>query len=325
MHAQQLGVKAESTYGTPVVVDRFFEYVSESMKLDMARTRSAGLRSGQRIGRTDRFLPYRKGASGSVTMEVPTKGFGFWLKQATGSPDAVSAAVDSNYTQTHIIATLLADMFTMQFNRQTTDEANQAFTYHGCKVLAMELSIEPEGILMGTFELDAEDEDTSTGLASVSYTSDYRVFAWQNAAVTIATVAVPMTSYKLRIENPLNVDRRLISGSALKLQPLENADRLVTVTMGLEFTSTTQYARFQSATAAGALAAVEATFDGDVAHAGTTVPRLVVTTPKVDFEAVDGLVAADKDRIAYTISGTALYDGSSEALTITYRTTDAAV
>lgn len=325
MFAQQLGVKAESTYGTPVTVDRFFEYASESMALEMGRTVSAGLRSGGRWPRSDRRLPYRKGASGSVSLEVPTKGFGFWLKQAFGSTDTISGAVDANYTQTHVGATKLSDMFTLQFNRQTSDEANQAFTYHGCKVAAFELSIEPEGILMASFDIDAEDEDTSTGLATVSYTSDYRVFSWANCSATIGGSAVEMTSYKFRLETPLNTGRRLIRGSALKKEPLENGQWKATVEIGLEFTNTTQYARFQAAAMASALGAIVLTADGDIAHGGTTVPRLVVTVPNADFMEVDGPNSSDQDIIGTTFTCEALYDGSSEAVTATYRTTDAAV
>lgn len=324
MFGQQLGVKAESTYGTPVTVDRFFEYTSESMKLEMGRTKGAGLRSGGRWERTDKRLPYRLGASGSVAMPVPTKGFGFWLKQAFGSADSVVGPTDSNYTQTHVGATKLGDMFTMQLNRQTSDEANQAFTYHGCKVTAMELSLEPEGVLMASFDLDAEDEDTSTSLASVSYTSGDREFSWANCSLTIAAAAMELTSFKFRLETPMNTARRLIRGSALKKQPLENDRWKATMELGLEFANTTQYARFQASAIASALGAVVFTADGDVAHGGTTVPRLEITMPNADFSEVDGPNASDRDIVTTTFTVEALHDGSSEAVTATYRTTDTA-
>ena len=58
---QQFGMKVESTYGTPVTVDRFYELSGESLRMDVGRTRSAGLRSGQTFDRTDRFLPFKTG------------------------------------------------------------------------------------------------------------------------------------------------------------------------------------------------------------------------------------------------------------------------
>lgn len=323
MFANQLGIKAESTYGTPVVVDRFYEYTSETLNPRMGRTKASGLRSGARVERTDRRLPYRLGAAGNITMDVPTKGFGLMMKMIFGGA-AISGATDSNYTQTFTIADLTGDMFTAQVNRQTNDAADKAFTFHGGKVVAAELSMDPEGVLVASIDCDFEDWDTGTALASVSYTSDFRVFSFVNGSATIGGSAVELTSWKCRIENPLNVDRRFIRGSALKKEPLENGPRMVTVELGLEFANTTQYDRFQAAAAASALGASVATFDGDIAHGGSTVPRITVTTPSLDFVEVDGPNATGNDIRHTLFRCQALYDGSNEAITATYRTTDSA-
>lgn len=60
----QAGMKDEVTYGTAVVVDRFMEYNSEAIKANVTRIEYNGLRTGQRVQRTDRFVTVNKGAAG---------------------------------------------------------------------------------------------------------------------------------------------------------------------------------------------------------------------------------------------------------------------
>jgi hypothetical protein len=91
-----------------------------------------------------------------------------------------------------------------------------------------------------------------------------------------------------------------------------------------DFSDLTQYNRFASATRAGALAAIVATFDGPVAHGGSTLPRLEVTIPAARFDAVDVNVSGP-EALKQDISGVGLFDGTNSAVTVTYRTTDSAI
>lgn len=154
----QLGVVDESTYGTPVVVSRFFEYNSEDISPDQGRTESAGLRVGNRTRRADRYEPFRRGAAGSLMFDVPTKGFGFWLKHMLGTV-ASGTIVDSNYTHTGTEGSLLGKFFTTQLNRPFNPSGTaQAFTYHGGKVADWELSCDLDGVLVASLGCDFEDE-----------------------------------------------------------------------------------------------------------------------------------------------------------------------
>lgn len=327
---QQFGIKAESTYGTPVAVDRFYEISGESLRLDMGRTRSAGLRAGQRVARTDRSQPYRLGASGGFSLDVPTKGFGVLLEQIMGGTASVGTITDSNYTQTHNLGSLDGKSFTAQVVRELVDGTDQGFTYHGCKVTQAEFSCDPEGVLTCDVTVDAEDEDQSTdsgtAIASVSYPSDFRVFSWVGGSMEIDDVAAELTSFSLSISRSLNTGRRRLRGSALKKEPRENGLVEITMSLGLEFTSMTHYNKFKSATIAGALSKVEAWFDGDVAHAGTTVPRIKFEAAAVDFgNGFDGLNLNGQDIIMTTVNGMVLHDGTNNPLIATYRTTDSAI
>lgn len=322
--AQQFGMKVESTYGTPVTVDRFYELSDETLEMTYGRTESAGRRSGQRTQRTDRFLPYKNVVGGSTVLDVPTKGFGVLLNAITGGTASVASVVDSNYIQTHTLGTTIAKFYTLQKNIPDTGATNRVFTYHGCKVAGAEFALDVDGILTCTVDWIGEDEDVSTGLATVSYSSDFRVFSFVNATMTVAGTTTPLTDWRLRITNPLQT-RRMIQGSALTLQPLENDLRDVELSFTPEFTSLTDYNRVASATAAGALASVVMTCNGDVAHGGTSLPYIIFTTPNVRFDSAAGPHQSQNQVPVVPFVGKALYDGSSEPLTVTYRSTDSAI
>lgn len=318
----QLGFKAESTYGTPVTVDRFTEFNSCDIALERAAVMSKGLRTGTRVQRSDRFMPYTVGASGTIALDVPTKGFGLWLEHMLGAI-ATGTITDSNYTHTATIGTLLGKYLTIQAGKPRTGSATvDPYTWHGCKVTDWELSCDVDGILIASIGIDAEDEDNSTALATASYPSDYRVFTFDKAAVTIAATSFEATTISVTGANQLDVARRFLTGSSLKKEPVETAHREYGVTMEAEYTSLTQYDRFKSATAAGQLAAVEATFTGPIAHGGTTLPELKITLPAVRFAEVSQPIGG-AEKITQSITGEVVDNGSDEPITITYRTTDA--
>ena len=318
----QLGVVDESTYGTPVTVTRFFEFNGESVKLEQGRVESAGLRSGTRTMRADRFEPYRIGAAGDVVMDVPTKGFGFFLKHMLGTV-ATGTVVDGNYTHTGTEGSLLGDVFTMQINRPFNPAGtNQAFTYHGCKITGWELAADTDGVLVATLSVDAEDADTSTPLATASYPTDYRVFSFTGASLTIGGAAVEVKNFSVSCDNALNVERRYLRSTSLKKEPVEDGMRTYEWSCTADFSALTQYDRFRDAARATNLAAIVATFEGPVAHAGTTLPRLTVTIPAARFDAVDFNISGP-EALMQEMSGIATFDGTNSPVTLAYRTTDA--
>lgn len=92
----QLGVAEETVYGTPVTVTRFYEFTEETLDCQIDRIESAGLRSGVRVQRSDRWVPGKKAVAGDVTMELGDRSFGLWLKHMMGGvvseqPDAGTA------------------------------------------------------------------------------------------------------------------------------------------------------------------------------------------------------------------------------------------
>ena len=323
---QQFGMKVESTYGTPVTVDRFYELSGESLRMDIGRTRSAGLRSGQTFDRTDRFLPFKTGVSGGISLDLPNKSAGVLLNAICGGTASLGSVIDGTYIQTHVAGSALtAKFYTLQVNRPDNGATDRVFTYHGCMVSEAVFACDVDGVLTCEVTWIGEDLTTDVALASVSYASATEVFSFVDGSMTIAAAATPVRDWRLTIRNPL-ATRRFVAGSALTSKPLRNDKTEVEVEWTCEFDALTNYNRYVSATSAGALASVVATFNGaTVVGGGTTKPYFIATTPNLDFMEVDGPNLDRNEIITTRFRGKALYDGSSEACTITYRSSDAAI
>jgi len=319
----QLGVKDESTYGTPVTVDRFFEFNAESLKLDMGRVESKGHRTGGLVMRSDRTVPYRKGAGGDVALDVLSKGFGFWLKHMLGSV-ATAGPTDSAYTHTGTIGYIAGDSFTAQVGRAKIDNTVQPFTYHGCKVASWKLACNVDGLLVASLSIDAEDEDTSTSLATASYPASMEPLSFVGGTIEFDAGAVDVFSAEVACNNNLWMERRFQRASGtLKKEPIDQGDRQVTWSCDAEFDSTTHYDKFRSATMAGMYAAVTMQWTALGLIGATSVPTVLVTLPKARFDAAEGINVAGTGRIRVKYSGPAHFDGTNSAVTVAYTTADA--
>lgn len=215
--AHQLGFKAETTWGTPVVVDRFLEFTSETLERRQNTAVSNGIKSGRRYGGNGRRIT-RFDAGGTINMEIATKGFGLWFHYLLGAVSTVNT-VGTVYTHTFTPGTLLTKSMTIQKGIEKPDGTVQPFTYEGCKVLSMDLSNDQDGLLMGAFEIDAQQEVTGTALASASYTAP-TVFSYAEGLVKKdgATMASVRSVGSLKIANNLLTDRYFLGSLGQKAE-----------------------------------------------------------------------------------------------------------
>ena len=318
----QFGVGDETVYGTGVVPNRFFETNGvPDLAPEYGRSQSEGLRTGTRVARSDRFVPYNMGGGGTAEMDVPTIGWSWWLKHLLGTV-TTGATVDSNTTHVGDVGSLTGDSFTAQVGRAFHPSGTvQAFTYEGGKVTSWELSNDVEGLLVASIDCDFEDVTTATSLATASYAAGAAVFAWTGATVTIGGASMELSNFTVSVDNNLKTDRRYLRGSALKKEPVESGMRSIEWSADMDFVDLTQYNRFVSATAAGASAAIVATWSGPVVHAGATLPYLQVSIPVARFDAVD--LSTGAEPMTQSVSGVGLFDGSSGPISITYRSSNA--
>ena len=320
----QVGLAKETAYGTAVTPSRFFEFTSEGLKPAVARLESKGIRAGARAFRNDRSQPVPKGAAGSLEFEVPTKGFGFWLEHLLGGSVTTSGPTDSNYTHTAQIGSLYGKGLTAQVGRPfNPSETVQPFTMSGGKVTSWSLSIERDGFLMCSVELDFGTHTTATALATATYPAGFLQFPWASAGISIGGTGVCVTKFEIKVDNGLQTDNYMICNNTTKHEPVEAGLRKIEWSAECEFTDMTQANRVLSTTRAGMLAPIVATFLGSEAHGGTTLPQLLVTLPAARFD--DGLPEVKgEDPLMLSLSGIGTDDGTATtALQVAYRTTDA--
>lgn len=316
----QLGAKTEVTYGTPITVDQFFDFNSESVTATYGRIESDSMRPGRQFRSDTRFTNYIEGASGDLELEVGSKGFGFWLLHSLGSV-STGALTDSTYTHTFTPANLNGKSFTCQIGRPFyTGSSVQAFTYDGGKVTSLELSNSNDGNLMATIGCDFRNEATATALATASYPTGVESFSWVGGTVTIGGTQFDVTEASVSLDNALATDRRYLRGSQFKKEPQTDDYREVEFELEADFDSLTQQARVAAATTAGSIATTVLRWQATTLAGAATYPSLTVTiNGRFDeFEANVG----GPDSIMQSLSGVGV---GASAISIAYTSTDVTV
>jgi hypothetical protein len=319
---QQLMVKSEVTYGLPVVVDRAFEFNSEGIEDAFGRTEGDPLRVGTYVKRSDRFTPYYSGASGSIQMDVMTKGMGWWLAHMLGSVATSGPTEASVYTHTATMGELFGKSFTCQIARPLHPSGTvQPFTFEGGKVTEWTLSNSVEDNLVLDLNCDFQQVTTATALATAAYPASMENLTWAGGTVTVGGTQVDVTEFSLTVSNGLNTDRRFISGTTDKKEPT-GGRREVSFSLSADFDSLVQRNRAAATTRAGALGAIVATWVGPTLLGTSIYPTFQVSIPAGRFDAWS---AANEgpEGITQSLSGVGAYDGSSSPVSVVYKSADA--
>lgn len=318
---QQVGIVNEVTYGTPVVVTKFYEFNQEAITETEGRTEGDPLRVGTFVKRSDRFTPYFSGAAGNLQMDVLTKGFGYWLQHMLGSTATTGPVETSVYTHTATMADLIGKFFTLQVARPFHPSGTvQAFTYSGGKVSKWQLSNNVDGNLVMDLDVDFQNVATATALAVASYPTAMENFTWAGGVVTVAGANFDITEFSVSGDNGLDVGRRQIRANTLKKEPT-GGRRDLTWSMKADFQDLTQRTLVHAATAAGNLAQIIATWNGPTLLGTTLFPKLTLTIPAARFDVWKA--ANDKPQgLDQDLSGVGLYNGTLSPVTIAYSSAD---
>jgi len=263
----QIGAVAEVTYGTPVTVTHFYEFLSENMAFNPAFLDGMGLKAGQAFNRFSRTVVSQKDVNGDLTMEFTSgeaanaiaDSMGFWIKYALGSTLVTPTVVlGTAFKQVHTNGSKAGQFMTIQVGRpQISGVTVQPFTYTGVKVTDWEFSCNDNQIAQLKVTLDGRDEGTATGLAAASYPTPNGLFAFSHASVmtiggTASTSAGETTiaggsslgslvnGIVITGSTPMKVDRYGLGNQGLKGEPIENAIPTITGTLTTEFFSRTE-------------------------------------------------------------------------------------
>ncbi len=312
----QVGAVAESTYGTPVTVTHFYEFLSENFQYVPAFLDGMGLKAGQAYNRATRTVVSQFDVNGDLTMEhtsgeaatAVADSMGFWWKYALGSAFTTPVVVvGTAFSQTHVNGSKAGQFLTCQVGRpQISGVTVQPFTYVSCKVTDWEFSCNDNQIAQLKLTFDGQTELTSTALAAASYPTPNGLFSFANASVfTLGGTATTtsgvtsvasgvalgsrVTGIVLTGSTPMKVDRYGLGNSGLKGEPIENAIPTITGTLTTEFFSRTELYDVFKANTAQPLQLDFTKFDSagndaNGAAAGANPYRLSIILPSVRFK-----------------------------------------
>lgn len=335
----QLGFKSETTWGTPVTVDTFFEFENETIVPEVSLIEPPAMRTTTRTVRHDRWVRGITGHAGAVSLPVMTKEFGVWLDHLVGGSITTAGPTDSTYTHTVDVGSLCGKGFTLQVNRPrgACGETDAAFTYEGGKVSQWSLKQEQGGVVMLSADLTFEAMLQTTALATASYSSGMEFLPWGSTSLTVGGLSLPVSSWTVSCNNGLKIDRHMIRGSYARREPVENALREITFEAVCDFEALIDGTPSGAVgfpqkiwTTAGVAAlvsdSIEATVitcNGPTLLGATTYPGLTITMSAVRFDEAN-INVSGPEMTQINVKGRALVPSSGSICQLQYRTADTA-
>ncbi|ROP36287.1 phage tail tube protein [Saccharothrix texasensis] len=241
----QVMVGSEVTHGTAVTPNRGYEFRSESLKLEVGRIESGGIRPGVRVQRSSRWRSGRRAVAGDVTMELMTAGWGLWWKNALGG--VVTSQPDEPNAPTVFLHTFtpgtLPPGLTIQVGRPDKGATVRPFTYIGCMLRQWSLSAAVNELVTFTASVIGRDATTATALASFVDAADGDPVPFTEGTLTVGGSALAVRSFSMQGVNTLADDRYFL-GSPLRAKPEEAGLREITGNLEPEFDDLTAYQRF---------------------------------------------------------------------------------
>ncbi|WP_328739874.1 phage tail tube protein [Streptomyces erythrochromogenes] len=319
----QLGIVAESSYGSFTAPTRFLEFTKESLVLKKTTEQSAGVASGRLLALSNRRVLTQQEVTGSVDLEVTNTGMGLFLASLMGSAGTpVQQAATAAYLQTHTLADSFGKSLVIQKGVPLTSGTVTDKTFLGCKVTAAEFSCESGGMLTSSWEINGRTCDETQTLAAASYPAR-APFHFAQLAVKTGTFASEtahdgVRKVNVKIERPMATDRYYAGQAGLKKEPISNALVKISGTIEMDYVSTTLD---DLHTSDGATSLVLEWVGPLIASTYYETFRITLPAIKVDEAppVIDGF-----EVVKPSYSFTALYDGTNLPV-IHYISTDTAV
>src|SRR5260221_367363 len=189
----QVMAVSESVYGTAVVTNHSYEFLSENFQFGPGWVDRMGPKAGQAYNRATRTVVSQIDVNGDLTMEHTSgeaanaiaDSMGFWWKFALGSTLVTPTVVlGTAFKQVHTNGSKAGQFITVQVGRpQITGVTVQPFTYTGVKVTDWEFSCNDNQIAQLKVTCDGRNESTAIGLAAARYPTPNGLFSFATATV----------------------------------------------------------------------------------------------------------------------------------------------
>ena len=316
----QMGIAAESSYGTFIAPTKFIEFTKESLALKKTTAQSAGIAAGRLLPLSSRRVLTRKEVTGSFDMEISNKGMGVILQTLMGTTvTPVQQGATTAYLQTHTLASTAGKSLTIQKGVPLTSGTVTDKTFLGCKITSGEFACGVGEMLTGAFEVDGKDCDEGQTLAVASYSNmspfHFGQMALKTGAFGTETALDGIRKVSCKIERPQDTERFYANQAALKKEPIENDQVKITGSLETDYTATTLD---DLHTSDGATSLVWEFIGANIASTYFETFRLTLPAVKLDEgpPTVDGFGV-----VKPTFNFTGLYDGTNQPK-IEYLSTD---
>lgn len=335
--AAQLGLAAESTYGTGVTVTRFVEAMGFKPNPKKNTYQGGGLRAGGYVDRSSRRVVTSRSFGPTWEQDVLPNGFGLILKQLFGSTSTpVQQAATTAYLQTFILSDLGLNLAaTIQSGEPLTGGTVSPYTYLGCRLLELEFTQEVDKALTVSLTWDARDRTEATSLATASFTATagQQPFHWGGFAVLAhntpgSEAAIDgIRKVSLKIARGQDTERfyandnaGVIAGVGLHKVPILNSrSEIVTGTITADHVTKADLRdRFNADTGF----ALILRWTGDVIEAANS-EQLAFGLPRCYLDD-DGTEVDGEELLSGDFPFVALDNGANEPITATYMSTDTA-
>lgn len=325
--ASQVALKKETTYGTRVVPDKWFEFESEGGVRQQKYLESNMLRAGRFFQSSPRRILTTRDAQVTLNGEWPNKTGGALLDLLVGATvTPVQQTTTTAYLSTfNIGASDPNKSATIQVGKPDTNGTVRPFDYTGSMVTGATFSCAIDDWLKFAYTFDAQDEDTAQSLATASYPTSLEGFHFQQATVTVNSVVQNMTtgslvrSMNLDLGLPRATERFGLRSTALKAKPILNAYTPGSGSLGFEFTDLTQYGLYTAGTKVPLIIDFTST-----SLAGTAFPfRITFTMAAVQFTGTTPVVGGP-DILTYEAPFQILDDGTNPPCVVTSYSTESA-
>ena len=273
----QVGYAIESPSGTFTAPTFAVEHVKSSLKLEINRIQSQGIKAGRR--HQGRWFPGAQRVKGNVMHEMSAIGMGKLWRTLMG---AVSTSGAGPYTHIYTPGVLTqTNTLTVQVGTPDVAGTINVLSFLGCHIVGMTITSKVGEAAMVDIEFYGQHLDVGQSLTAASYSATWAPLTFLQGVLTFAGSEYEFDDITLNYKNALRVDRHVHRATtpARPKTSLESGFREWTATINSDFHSLTALNRAIAGTEA-AFSLVFTSGPNSLTFAGNV--RSDVDSPTVD-------------------------------------------
>jgi hypothetical protein len=344
----------EVTYGVAPTLTgtKFSAFKSETLELKKTPKQGIGLLAGKLYPVAARRVVTEWTMAGGIVMDLPARGLQQWLFPMFGSYGQAKSAfaedgVTLAYSAVHAPGPLEGNSFALQKGVPSADTgAIEPLTYVGCKIASWELNVVKAEIAQLILSIEGRNELGGTmnsdplngslpGLVAYAAPATGGVFTFLQGSVFIggtvtttagvSSITTPVKAANVKSCNikhtvPLDLERFFLGNGSFKAEPLQNALRVITGSMTVEWLSTEA---LYDAFAADTPTALQLQLLGPSIGSGSDFSTFTVLIPNIFFDGESPKIPGETV-ITQTLPFTGVDDGVNNVIQALYWSLDSA-